>query len=46
MKNIRTQSIFDFIKKKETLTYSELLKNFSDINESTLTRNLNKLINE
>lgn len=46
MKNTRLEQIFDFIRKKEDISYSELSKKFSLINESTLSRNLNKLIHE
>jgi Fic family protein len=38
--------IFDFIKPKNKVSYSEILKNFSNIAETTITRNLNKLQNE
>jgi len=38
--------IFDFIKSKTKISYTEILQNFSKIAESTITRNLNKLQNE
>ena len=45
MKNI--DLIFNFIKKDfEKIQFSELKKEFSNISESTLIRNLNKLILE
>jgi DNA-binding HxlR family transcriptional regulator len=44
MKNI--ELILNFIKFKKEANYSEILLNFQNINESTLVRNLNKLVSE
>lgn len=44
MKNI--DLIFEYIKVNWKLQYSDLLKKFSNINESTLTRNLKKLLEQ
>lgn len=42
-KKNNTDLIFDFIKSKQETSYSEIIKNFTEINESTIVRNLNKL---
>lgn len=39
-------NIFDFIKSKKTVQYSEIVSNFSNIAETTITRNLWKLQKE
>lgn len=39
-------SIFDFIKLKTKISYTEIVKSFSNIAETTITRNLNKLQKE
>jgi Fic family protein len=38
--------LFDFILEKKEVNYWELIVNFKDISESTVTRNINKLIND
>jgi DeoR/GlpR family transcriptional regulator of sugar metabolism len=38
--------IFDYIKSKTKVSYTEILQNFIEIAESTVTRNLNKLQEE
>lgn len=39
-------NIFDFIKSSNKISYSEIIKKFSNIDETTITRNLNKLQKE
>jgi len=39
-------NIFDFIKSKKTVQYSEIVSNFPNIAETTITRNLSKLQKE
>lgn len=38
--------IFDYIKSKTKVSYTEILQKFKELAESTVTRNLNKLQEE